>query len=138
MDAQFSLPFVLSVAAHRIKVGADWQEHDTIRDPKVRAFMKKVVMHVDPQLVEMKKKNPRTWPARVEVKAKGKTHTEEALYMRGTNFTERRVTDDELMEKFRHNASRQLIPSRIDRAIDRIWNLDKAGEVSELTGTTTL
>ena len=138
VDVQFSLPFVLSVAAHRIRVGADWQEHDTINDPRVRAFMKKIVMHVDPQLVEMKKKNPKTWPARVVVKAKGKTYSSEALYMRGTNFTDRRVTDDELMEKFRHNASRQLIPSRIERAIESIWNLDKVREVSELTSALTL
>jgi 2-methylcitrate dehydratase PrpD len=138
VDAQFSLPFVLAVAAHRIRVGADWQEHDTIRDPRIRAFVKKVKMHVDPRIVEMKRKKPKAWPARVEVQAKGRTYTEEALYMRGTNFTDRRLSDDELVEKFRHNASRQLIPSRIDRAIDRIWNLDKAGEVSELTGTVTL
>jgi 2-methylcitrate dehydratase PrpD len=138
VDVQFSLPFVLAAAAHRLRVGADWQEHDTINDPGIRAFMRKNVMHVDPQLVEMKKKDPRTWPARVEVKAKGKTYTAEALYMRGTNFTERMVTDDELMEKFRHNASRQLIPSRIERAIESIWNLDKAREVSELTSALTL
>jgi 2-methylcitrate dehydratase PrpD len=138
VDVQFSLPFVLSAAANRIRVGADWQEHDTIRDPKIRAFMKKVKMHVDPQIVEMKRKNPRTWPARVEVNAKGATYTAEALYMRGTNFTDRSLSDDALVEKFRHNASRQLTPARIDEAIDRIWSVDKAATVSELMGTVTL
>jgi 2-methylcitrate dehydratase len=138
VDVQFSLPFVLSAAANRIRVGADWQEHDTIRDPKIRAFMKKVKMHVDPQIVEMKRKNPRTWPARVEVNTKGATYTAEALYMRGTNFTDRSLSDDALAEKFRHNASRQLTPARINEAIDRIWSVDKAATVSELMGTVTL
>jgi 2-methylcitrate dehydratase PrpD len=138
VDVQFSLPFVLSAAANRIRVGADWQEHDTIHDPRIRAFMKKVNMHVDPQIVEMKRKNPRTWPARVEVHAKGATYTSEALYMRGTNFTDRSLSDEELAEKFRHNASRQLTPARIDEAIQRIWSLDEAATVLELTGAVAL
>jgi 2-methylcitrate dehydratase PrpD len=133
VDVQFSLPFVLSAAAHRIRVGADWQEHDTIRDPKIRAFMKKVKMHVDPQIIEMKRKNAKSWPARVEVKAKGNTFTQDAHYMRGANFTNLRLSDEELVEKFRHNASRQLTPGRIDQAIDLIWSLDKARDVSEVT-----
>ena len=138
VDVQFSLPFVLAATAHRVRVGADWQEHDTIRDPRIRAFMKKVKMHVDPHLVEMKRKNLRTWPARVEVNAKGATYTAEALHMRGTNLTDRRLSDDELVEKFRHNASRQLTPARIDEAIERLWNAEKAATVSELTGTVAL
>ena len=138
VDAQFSVPFSLAVAAHRIRVGADWQEHDTMRDPKIRAFMQKVSMHVDPAIVEEKRKDPRKWPARVEIKAKGQTYTGEALYMRGTNFTDRKVSDEELTDKFRHNASRQLTPGRIDQAIDRIWNLDKAGDLSDLMSVITL
>jgi 2-methylcitrate dehydratase PrpD len=138
VDVQFSLPFVLSAAAHRIRAGADWQEHDTIRDPRIRAFMKKVRMHVDQNLVEIKRKDLRTWPARVEVRAKGTTYTAEALHMRGTDQTKHGFSDDELIAKFRHNASRQLTPARIDEAIERLWNAEKAATVSELTGTVAL
>ena len=49
VDVQFSLPFVFAVAAHRIKIGAEWQDWDTIRNPKIREFMKKVTMIVDPE-----------------------------------------------------------------------------------------
>jgi len=135
VDVQFSLPFVLAVAAHRIREGAKWQEHETINDPRIRAFMKKVTMHVDPQIIEKKKKDPKAWPARVEVKALGKTYVGETLYARGTNFTEFRATDEALMEKFRRNASRLLTPNRIDQAIDRIFSLDKAENLSQLTDT---
>jgi len=138
VDVQFSVPFTLAVAAHKIRIGADWQEHDVMGDPQIRAFMEKVSMHIDPQIVEQKRKDPRTWPARVVVKAKGQTYTEEVLYMRGTNFTERRIDDEELMEKFRHNASRLLTPARIDNAIEAFWTLDKTQDLGGLISAITL
>jgi 2-methylcitrate dehydratase PrpD len=138
VDVQFSVPFTLALAAHKIRIGADWQEHDVMTDPKIRGFMEKVSMHVDPHIVEQKRKDPRTWPARVVVKAKGQTYTEEVLYMRGTNFTERRIDDEELMDKFRHNASRLLTPARIDNAIEAFWELDKTQDLDGLISAVTL
>ncbi|HEX2964633.1 MAG TPA: hypothetical protein VHO84_02550 [Syntrophorhabdaceae bacterium] len=71
--------------------------------------------------------------AAVEVKAKGKLYTEQTLYPKGTNFTEYQATDDELVTKFRNNASRILIGNKIDNAMECIFELDKLQNVSELT-----
>jgi 2-methylcitrate dehydratase PrpD len=133
VDVQFSLPFVFAVAAYHIKIGAAWQDWDTIRDPKIQAFMKKVTMIVDPKAVETKLKDPKSWPARVEVTAKGRTYSEEIMYAGGTNFTDLRATDDELVEKFRSNASLLLTENKIDRAVECIFGLDKVEDVAELT-----
>jgi 2-methylcitrate dehydratase PrpD len=133
VDVQFSLPFVFAVAAHRIKIGTAWQDWDTIRDPKIRAFMKKVIMIVDPKAVETKRKDPKSWPARVEVMAKGRTYEEETTYARGTNFTDLNATDDELVEKFRSNGSRLLTENKIERAVECIFGLDKVNDINELT-----
>ena len=133
VDAQFSLPFVFAAVAHRIKVGAAWQDWDTIRNPEIRRFMKKVTMIIDPKAVEAKRKDPKSWPARVEVTAKGRTYTEETMYARGTNFTDLKATDDELVEKFRSNASQLMTESKIDRAVECIFSLDKVKDVTELT-----
>jgi 2-methylcitrate dehydratase PrpD len=133
VDVQFSLPFVLAVAAHRVKIGAAWQDWETIRDPKIREFMKKITMVVDPWAIETKRKDPKSWPARVEVKAKGRIYKEETLYAKGTNFTELRATDDELVEKFRNNTARFLPVNKIDRAVECIFGLEKVNEVTELT-----
>lgn len=133
IDAQFSLPFVFAVAAHHIKIGAAWQDWETIRDPKIRAFMKKVTMTVDPKAVEVKRKDPKSWPARVEVTAKGRTYSGETTYARGTNFTDMKATDDELVEKFRSNASRLLTEKKIDRAVECIFSLEKVNDITELT-----
>lgn len=132
VDAQFSLPFVFSAAAHRIKVGAEWQDHETIENPSVRAFMKKVFMHVDPETVTMKQRDPKSWPATVEVRANGKVYTKKTMYPRGTNFTELEATDGELIAKFRSNASRMLTPKKIEQAVEKIMELDTVSDVTEL------
>lgn len=133
VDAQFSLPFCLSVAAHRVKIGADWQDWETIRNPKIRDFMKKVTMIVDPAVVEAKRKDPRSWPARIEVDARGKTYSKETTYARGTNFTEFRATDNQLIAKFTNNASRLLSQDKIDRAVEQIMKLETVKDLTELT-----
>jgi 2-methylcitrate dehydratase PrpD len=133
IDAQFSLPFVFAAAAYRVKIGAAWQEWETIRDPKIREFMKKVIMIADPKAMEAKHKDPRSWPAKVEVKVHGKTFIEETVYARGTNFTDFKASDKELVEKFRCNAARLLTESKIERVIESIFEVDKAKDVNELT-----
>jgi 2-methylcitrate dehydratase len=138
VDVQFSLPFAFSAAAHRIRVGADWQDHDTIQDPGVRAFMKKVFMHVDPKAAEMKRKDTKSWPAKVEVKAKGMTYAKETRYPRGTNFTDFRATDDELIAKFAHNASRLLTPEKTHRAAEQIMSLDRVPDVTKVVSLLTV
>jgi 2-methylcitrate dehydratase PrpD len=90
-------------------------------------------MVVDPWAIETKRKDPKSWPARVEVKAKGRTYKEETLYAKGTNFTELRATDDELVEKFRSNAARLLTENKIDRAVECIFGLDEVEDVTKLT-----
>ncbi len=133
VDAQFSLPFVFSLAAHRVRAGAAWQDWETIRDPKIRIFMKKVTMITDPKAMEIKRKDPRSYPAKVEVKAKGKTFTEETRYAKGTNFTDLRATDEELIEKFRGNAARVLTEEKIHKAVECIFGLEKVEDINTLT-----
>jgi 2-methylcitrate dehydratase PrpD len=133
VDAQFSLPFVFAAAAHRVKIGAAWQEWETIRDPKIRGFMKKVTMIADPKAMEAKRKDPRSWPAKVEVTARGKIFVEETVYARGTNFTDLKASDEELVEKFKCNAERFLTEKKIDRAVECIFGLEKVSDVNELT-----
>jgi 2-methylcitrate dehydratase len=132
-DVQFSLPFVLSCVAHRIKVGADWQDWDTVRNPTIREFMKKVTLLVDPKAMEAKQKDPRSWLSRVEVVAKGKTYVEETMYAKWTNFTDLRAADEELVDKFRGNAARLLTQDKIDKAVEQIMTLEKLEDVTELT-----
>ena len=79
VDSQFNTPYVIAAAAHRVRL-EDWQDWDTIRNPKIVEFMKKVNCQVHPQLFEIGRKDPRNFVGMVEVVAKGKTFKEERLY----------------------------------------------------------
>ena len=138
VDVQFSLPFVFAVAAHRIKIGSDWQDWNTIRNPKIHEFMKKVSMHVDPASMEAKRKDPRSWLARVEVVAKGKTYVEKRMYAKGTSFTDLKATDEDLVEKFRDNASTLLTQNKIDKAVQCLLELEKLDDITALVNHITL
>ena len=77
VDAQFSIPYNISCAAHRVKIGVEWQDIDTMRDPKILEFMKKVTVTGPDSSTSM------VGMQRVEVEAKGKTFAEERTVARG-------------------------------------------------------
>ena len=138
VDAQFSPPYVIAVAAHRIKIGREWQDFDTIRDKNILEFMKKVKFQVHPGVADAKRKDPRSWLAKVEVAAKGKIFTEERMYAKGTNGTDFKATDEELVEKFRGNASGLLTQDKIDRVIKSLLALEQVENISEIAEQFTL
>jgi 2-methylcitrate dehydratase PrpD len=135
VDAQFSIPYNISCAAHRVKPGVEWQDIDTMRDPKILEFMKKVSITGPDSLTS------HVGMQRVEVEAKGKTFAEERTIARGGLISSTgniQLTDEELEKKFRHNAVRILSEGQIDRAVDALWNLEKLKSVKELMDQITL
>lgn len=64
VDAQFSMPFGAAVALLRGRAGLGEYTEANLRDPDVRALMRKVVMTRDPAL---EANFPKEWPARVFV-----------------------------------------------------------------------
>jgi 2-methylcitrate dehydratase PrpD len=132
IDAQYSLPYALAVAAHRIPAGPAWQDMKLIQSPDIQAFMKKVSFIGDPRAGEEKKKDPLSWYARVEVTAGGKKYEHETLYSRGTNVDGFRLSDEDLLEKFKTNAGLILTQNKISRASQCIMEMESATDVSEL------
>jgi hypothetical protein len=113
------------MAAYGERTGVDWQDWNKLTDPKIVEFSKKVSIKGDPQygVHELNK---------VEVKARNQTFKAEL-----PGFTAA-MDQTQLIKKFRHNASRNLIQPRIDMAIDAFLNLDKVAKVSQLMSTVTL
>lgn len=132
IDSQFSGPYVIAAAAYRIKSGPAWQDMDTIMDPKIQLFMKKVSMLNDATATETKSKEPNSWPARVEVLANGKTYIKETKYSRGTDIEGYRLSDEDIIKKFKVNATRVLTQTKIDKTIKYLMDLENAEDVSEL------
>jgi len=137
-DAQFSIPYLFSVVAHRIKVGVEWQDLDTIRNPKILKFMKKVSYKAHPEYVKYQQKHPLAAVGSVEVQARGRTFREERVFAKGSNVVEAKFTDEELVEKFRHNASRVLTQDKIDRASKALLELETVTNISELMKQVTI
>jgi 2-methylcitrate dehydratase PrpD len=131
--AQFSVAHVLAVAAHRIRIGTDWQSYETIMDPRIIAFRNKISFSPHPEWGKMLLDDPRSNPASVEVVVKGKTFREERQYARGTYGPEEvRMTDEQMERKFRNNASGILPEDKIDRAIASIMGLEDIEDTAEV------
>jgi 2-methylcitrate dehydratase PrpD len=144
VDAQFSVPYAFAVAAHRIRIGAEWQNLRTIGDVKLRRFMDKVSAGMHPEHLNSSDKGPSIFPfvpSSVEVVAKGKLFMEENPYVGegDLDFTEKTcMTDEDLIGKFENNASTILPQSKIKKAISLILELEKVENVSELMGCISL
>ena len=119
-DAQFNARYMLSAAAHRIKVGADWLDPETYNRPDIRNFMDKVTWE---EYHTPSPRNPAVVPAKVEVTARGQKFHAEKDFKHGTSGTESAMTQDELVTKFRHNSARVLTHQKIDRAVDLFLGL---------------
>ena len=124
---------VLSVAAHRIRIGPDWQSDKTIMDPGIIAFRNKISFGPHPGWGKTLLEDPRSNPASAEVVAKGKTFREERQYAMGTFGPEEvRMSDVQLEKKFRSNATGVLSEKKIDRAIEAIMGLEEVDDMAEV------
>lgn len=138
VDAQFNSKYVLSVVAHRVRIGVEWQDAETMKNPKILEFMKRVTCVGHPEYGKQFLRDPAISLHKVEVVARGNTFTEERTKIRGTPDTEFAMTRQELIDKFQHNASRILSQPKIDSAVNSLLNLEKLTNISELMKQSTL
>jgi len=133
LDAQMSVPFTISLVAHRVKSGPEWQDLDTLKDERIIAFMDRVNVEPHPEFEKALQKDSASRIGKVELIAKGKKFSEERMYRKGSPATEEtKMTDAEVIAKFRHNAARVLPSEMIERIPDMIFHLDDIDNVSRL------
>src|SRR4030042_4337016 len=127
--AQFNTPFNFGLLAHRIPRGVEWTDPATRKNPDIIKFMDKVTFQADPEFAEQaekeREKDPRVRPAKVTVEARAKTFTNEIKYRIGDTFTDVYWTQENAIEKFKHNAERVLTAGKIDRAIKTLLEMEK-------------
>lgn len=133
IDMQFSVAYNFSVAAHGIKPGPEWQELATRQNPSILELMKKITALPHPEYEKVCQGDANARAGKVEVVARGRTFREERRYYKGARSPENfRVKDNELAEKFRHQASRILPVSKVDRTVDNILNLERKENIAEV------
>jgi 2-methylcitrate dehydratase PrpD len=133
VQAQFSVPYVFAVAAHGLGVGAEWQDPSARKSPTIMEFMDKVSFATYPDYGRAVLEDRTAQMARVDVQARGRTFSQERSYARGAaNPSIARLSDQELEEKFRHNALATLPQYGIDEAVKSIWKLEELENISQL------
>jgi 2-methylcitrate dehydratase PrpD len=128
VGAQASLPFALSVAAVRGKVGVDEFTDETVADPVIQAMIPRMTVHQDDDLY-LRVEN--SMPGRVTVRTvDGRTLTAEVLYPKGN--PENPMTADDLKGKFMDMAVRVLGQSQSEELYERARDLEGVDDVADL------
>lgn len=134
IDAQFSTPYMLAVAANRLPLDARCQDHARLTDPVIQSMMRRISFGVHPDSDRTKRADPRTYVARIELVTRdGRTLSEDSLYASGTGAIQgSRLADEALEKKFLQNAASRLPAAQAQRAMDMIWTLDRVPDVTQL------
>ncbi|GAA4353737.1 MmgE/PrpD family protein [Variovorax defluvii] len=133
-DAQFSVVHGLSVGAHRVPPGKQWQSPDVVFDPSVLALMDKIHFEVHPDYEKLLSGHAASRPARIEVRARGQSWVGEKRYPHGSPSPDPSTTmsDSELVAKFVRNAEGVLSPRAADEAIMQLLNLEQVSDVASV------
>jgi 2-methylcitrate dehydratase PrpD len=138
IDAQFSMPYCMALAAHDYKPGPAWQSKRALGDPRIREFMHKVRMHVAPEYAEWRRKDFNSWYGRVEVKARGQVFSEETYYPGGCQVEGYKFTDEKMIDRFKVCAYEILTDEKVDRAVDAIMNVEALEDLDDLSDNISL
>lgn len=137
-DAQFFIRFNFALAPfYGDSPSPAWQMPTIFKDPRIQRLIGKVKLEVHPQFNEYATQMirvgvvPILWSAIVEIVAKGKRYTTEMKSPRGSK--DYPATKEELINKFRTNASYSMIKTRkVDKIIEMVDSLDEIDDVSKL------
>jgi 2-methylcitrate dehydratase PrpD len=135
VDAQFNAAYIFAVVASGVRIGPEWQDPSTMKDPGIREMMKKVTFGGHPEFVQRAQKNMGEQLYTVDMVARGKQFHAETVTPIGTVGGSGELSDAELQQKFRHNAERILTQNQIDQAVDAIMELEKKDSVVSLIRT---
>ena len=134
-DAQFSIPYMLAIAAHGIPIDAYCQRPELLADPAIKATMARIEWGTHPRTSETKRANPSSFIASAEITTRdGKRYFDEVLVPLGAGAVpDRRLGDDTLQRKFLGNARVRLSEAAAARLADQLWHVDAVTDVASLT-----
>jgi len=118
--ADHSLPYCIAVAAANGNVLPSDFEQEALFDPFVRSFLAKIKVVADPEIDAL---FPKIKRAIVTVTTlAGGVHTRQEDFAKGS--PERPLSDDDVVDKFRANASHAMSAKALDRIVDATLHLE--------------
>lgn len=141
--AQFSLPYAVAMRVLGVPPGPAWHEPARFADPAVHALADRVELVADPRLRELiAAALPQPLvdvPTTVTVWARGRQFEATVHHARGDGFDPAcRLTDDEVVAKFRRLTDPVLPRDQQDRLIERALGLDRLARADMLTALASL
>ena len=133
-DAQFSIAHGIALAAHRPLPGKAWQDPALVFSPSVMELMNKVTHQVHPDYVKLLSSNAASRPAKIEVRARGRTFVGEKRYPKGSPSPDpaSTMTTDELVAKFMHNAEDAIPRRNVDAIVSAVLHLESVEDIGTL------
>lgn len=142
VSCQFNHPHVLAVAAYRIPRGLGWYTDQTLNDPRIATFRKKVKVEMEPRSLEISRyfvdNQYRAMPNSVVVKAGKRTFEASIDYATGDPWDAATVLSDAALESKYHEMVTSSVGTE-EQWTDRLaglpgiaWRLPHAATVHEL------
>jgi 2-methylcitrate dehydratase PrpD len=130
VDAQFSLPYAISVALCKNRTGIKEFSAEAIRDPEVLALAEKVTWELDP---EAEKWYPKAYPATVIAELNdGRVLQAHVDYPKGD--PENPASDEEIITKFNSLTEPYIERDKRDKIVEAVMRLENINlvELAEL------
>ena len=125
--AQFSLPFTIATILAKDNLSLKEFSEDNLKDPEIIKLASKVNYIIDPNI-----RNQKYFPGHVKIKMKnGKVYEHAINEQRGC--PENPMSQEEIEKKFRKNVESIFLKDQTEMIIDKINNLEKLQNISELT-----
>jgi 2-methylcitrate dehydratase len=126
--ADHSIPYLVAVALTRGAVGIEDFASERISDPELHALMAKIRIRENEEYTSA---YPESTYFRLELTTRsGERHVAQVRYPKG--HPKNPMTDAEVEEKFRRQASELMATEQIDAVLERWWNLEEAVSVAGL------
>ncbi|MGC8483658.1 MAG: MmgE/PrpD family protein [Thermodesulfobium sp.] len=127
--ADHSLQYITAACILDGDISKDSFSKNKLNDPFIKNTLKKIKIKED---LELTKLYPEGIPNRITLNTRdNQTYSKEIMYPRG--HSKNKMTDDEVIKKFKDNTESILSTSERDAIIDIIMNLDKCENISDIT-----
>lgn len=135
-DAQFSVPYMLAIAALGLPVDAHCQSPELLADERVKAMMARIKWETHPRTTETKRADPRSFIASADVTLNDGTVLKgETMFARGNgSVPEVRMTDAQMDAKFLGNAQVRTGRVQAQALLETLRKLEAAPDFSRVAG----
>jgi 2-methylcitrate dehydratase len=124
--ARYSLPFCIAECVLRKSFTKYSLSENDLTSPDHLAMTRRVTYQIDPTATDRTK-----WSGEVAITFRdGRRLSHRVEHMRGTPRNP--MTENDLMEKFQHNAEGVLSASKVEQVADRLLNLERVQNIREV------